>query len=111
MWCVTTEDGRQITERDVLWPRLPADTHISELVYLPRRGRGMGLKDCEAYGFQRFRLNTPAGVVGHGAQIIGIKGKEAIVVEFNEANGDSRKWSVPRSELTYAPELLRHGRG
>jgi hypothetical protein len=109
---VKTTDGEQIREsRDMLWPQLPVETRIAELIYLPRRGMAMGVRDCEAYGFQRFRIDVPGGVVGNGAQIIGIKGKDAIIVEFNEVNGETSRRAVPRSELTYAQGLLRHGRG
>jgi len=113
VWYVKTADGRQLAESEkLLWPQLPPDLVITELGYLPRSGNAAGLRGCQAYGFQRFRLDQPGvGAVGSGAQIIGVKGDKAIVVEFNEVTGDRQQTTVPRSELTYAPELLRHGRG
>lgn len=112
MWYVKTADGKRVTEHDVLWPRLPSDIVITELGYLPRRGKAAGVKDCRAYGFQRFRIDNPGtGQTGAGAQLIGVKGDNVIVVEFNEVTGDRRQTTIPLSRLTYAPELLRHGRG
>ena len=96
----------------MLWPDLSPDIVIDEVGYLPRRGRAAGLRGCEAYGFQHFRMDQPGvGLTGIGAQLIGVKGDKVIVVEFNEVTGDRQQTTMPRSKLTYAPELLRHGRG
>jgi hypothetical protein len=113
MWYVKTADGRQLVESPrLLWPQLPPDIVLTELGYLPALGTAAGLRDCQAYGFQRFRVDQPgAGILGSGAQLIGVKGERVIVVEFNEVTGSRRQTTIPRSKLTYAPGLLRHGRG
>lgn len=111
MWLVITADGGRLTEEQVLWPNLPRDLLISELLYYPRRGRVHRLRGMDAFGFQRYRVTAPHGHVGQGAQLIGVKGKEVVVVEINEIDGTSRETMRPASELTYDPELLRHGRG
>lgn len=112
MWTVVTEDGKLISERDCTWPDLPVDVCISELRYRDRSGRLGRFGPYDAYGFQRFSI-TPAGngpsLAHAGTQLIGVRGEEVTVVEINEVTGEASMRKFPRAELTYRPELLRHG--
>jgi hypothetical protein len=109
MWLAITQDGKRLSEKETLWPNIPPQTRIAELLYFRRLGGVRRLKDFDAYGFQRYVVTAPHGHVGAGVQLIGVKDKEAVIVECNEVDGTSREWTVPASDLTYNPELLRHG--
>ena len=111
MWFLVTDDDRLVTERELFWPELAENIRIRELIYVPRDGRGFKIRDCEFFGFQRYRLDAPEGQVGQGAQLIGVKGNQAIIIEVNEDTGERRQWTVPRDQLTYDQKLLRHGMG
>lgn len=111
MWVVITDNGQAITERDCFWPDLPSDVLISEIRYRDRRGVVGCIYGYDAYGFQRYSLTNPDGK-GHphaGTQIICVLGDTVTVLDINELTGERGQRDIPRSELTYAPELLRNG--
>lgn len=105
MWWLTTADGRQVDESQMPWPRLPADIVIRSLGHGP-----VVLTNHNAYGFQRYRLDTMGGRVGGGVQLIGIDGDKATITDIDD-HGVVRRKTVHRRQLTYAPELLRRGVG
>lgn len=104
MWRIETDNGLVITEAEMLWPDLPPDIVIRNLACGPVHMRGY-----DAYGFQRFKVNSVQGghVLEAGAQLIGVKGDRVEVIETGD-KGTMRR-IIPRSELTYSPALLRHG--
>jgi len=109
-WTLTTADGRKITEAEGPWPTLPTDLRIARLVYRPQRGGAEAvLAGYEAYGFQRYGLTVPGApsLPFAGAQIIGVRGDQATIIDVNEITGAHRGWSQPVGELTYARHLLR----
>ena len=105
MWLLATKGEGIVSESDVMWPDLPPEIEIAALRY-----RSEKLMGFDFYGFQRFSINAPGGRIGGGVQLIGIKGDVATIIELDESTGVRRRWNVPGAELTYAPELLRHGR-
>lgn len=107
------EDGREISEDQCQWPKLDPSLHVDTLVYQTRRGGRCRLHAFEAYGFQRYALSVPGGPhhPAAGAQIIGVFGDRAVIVDVNELTGHVERHEVPRAELTYRPELLRNGVG
>lgn len=105
MWRLTTAEGREICERDCLWPDLPTDMRITALVFGDAR-----LADQEAYGFQRYQVTKPCGLVtGRGAQILGIRGDVVTILDVGQDTGLVVEKKIPVTELTYARGLLRPG--
>lgn len=110
MWSLITDDAKTIRESEILWPELPVNTRIASLSFRTRQGHDHKIQGHEAYGFQRYQVTRPCGlVVGSGAQLIGILGDWATITDIDDVMGTVRTKSIPRTELTYSPELLRHG--
>jgi hypothetical protein len=112
MWAVVTESGDVIREsRACLWPSLPESTRVRELRYRTTWGEIGKIEGYEAYGFQRYSLTLPDGAHAPvaGAQLIGVNGHEVTIIEIDEVSGRVTSTKIPRRELTYSPELLRHG--
>lgn len=111
MWAIITSDDSLVDERQCLWPDLGDDVRIKKLLWRDRRGQIGGLEGFKLYGFQRYSFSGPGqGRVQHaGTQLIGVIGDEVTVVDINENTGERSSKKLPLSELTYAPELLRHG--
>jgi len=104
MWQATAADGRVFTERTTLWPHMPRDAKLTSLTY---RG-AVALRDCDAYGFQRFDLSTIEGaLVTSGTQLLGRRGDIVVVIEIDDQAGTVVSRLVPAAEVTYNPELWR----
>lgn len=111
-WHLVTDTGLVVTERELLWPELPRDTRIVELVYVSRGGRRGVMSGYDGYGFQRFSVTFAQGsrrVPHAGTQLIGVHGGVATIMEIPEPVGETRRVDMPFDKLTYDKSLLRAG--
>ena len=110
MFAIVTDKGLTLNERELFWTDVPPDVRIRELHFVPSVGQPGRMEGFDSYGFQRFQIQLVDGKgVGRGAQLIGVRGQEATIVEINEVTGARKMSKIPLSELTYNRELLRHG--
>lgn len=111
-WRILTPDGIWITERDFLWPDLPRDLRIAELLYTSRGGQRGMLSGYDGYGFQRYSVMFLQGsrhVPHAGTQIIGVHGDSVTIMDVPEPAGETRRSDVSFDKLTYDRSLLRAG--
>lgn len=106
-WRVTTSDGRVFDERQCLWPDLPADIVISQMLCVGQLFRGF-----RGYGFQRYQVSTVAGrPLSAGLQVICVvDDSHVLITDMDMGSGLRESRSAPIAELTYNRELLRAGR-
>jgi len=102
----------EIDERTgIKWTDVKGVRNIRSLAYTTDYGHRIELAGYDQYGFQRYMVSSvdSGGQIGNGAQIIGVRGGVAMVVDIDETNRRSSRTLMGSGELTYSKKLLVDG--